>query len=351
MPTKIEWTDERWNPIIGCSKISPACDNCYAERMACRLATMPATAASYGQVVDLSTRAWNGTTALVESALATPLSWRKPRRVFVGSMTDLFHPTVPDEWLDCVFAVMAITPHITYQILTKRPERMREYLSEGTDPYITERWCNAAIEMKIDDMEDDWDKFPLPNIWLGVTAEDQPRAEERIPILINTPAAVRYVSYEPGLGAVDLDRLQEEGATYHALSGSVGVEGRGQAPYRKLDWVICGGESGPGARPMHPDWARRLRDQCQEAGVSIFFKQWGEWFVPEDGARACRVCGCTEHNACDERCWWVEEDLCSSCVGKPAPAGDRPVKFRRIGKKAAGRKLDGREWNEFPNNS
>lgn len=337
MPTKIEWTYHTWNPFVGCSKVSPACDHCYAERMACRLATMPATAASYGKVVDLGARAWNGRTALVESALSIPLRWRKPRRVFVGSMTDLFHPTVPDEWLDRVFAVMALTPHLTFQVLTKRPERMREYLghprklivADETDKLADDPWAHTKL------------RWPLPNIWLGVTAEDQPRAEERIPILIDTPAAVRYVSYEPGLGAVDLDRIQTEGATYHALSGSVGVEGRGQAVSPRLDWVICGGESGPGARPMHPDWARSLRDQCQETGVSFFFKQWGE-FCPFrrdltwHGSPAATKAGYAPTEV------FVPYSEYGKRVGKI---------MQRVGKKIAGRLLDGREWNEFPNNS
>ncbi|WP_285905498.1 phage Gp37/Gp68 family protein, partial [Pseudodesulfovibrio pelocollis] len=282
-------------------------------------------------------------TALVESVLATPLRWRKPCRVFVGSMTDLFHESVPDKWLDMLFARMAETTRITYQILTKRPQRMREYLdSIGRRASVMlarhEIYLPDYLKGTTTDVEDGT-PWPLPNVWLGVTVEDQLRADERIPLLLDTPAAVRYVSYEPGLGAVDLDRIQTEGGTYHALSGSVGVEGRGQAPYRKLDWVICGGESGPGARPMHPEWARGLRDQCQEAGVPFFFKQWGEW-----GDLPSRLMA--------EKCVAVTLDGqtyspdAAAFNGESLPYG---AAIRcRVGKKAAGRLLDGREWNEFP---
>ncbi len=296
--------------MVGCSKISPACDHCYAERMAFRLAHNPKAPIAYRVVTDAGT--WNGQTALVESVLATPLRWRKPCRVFVGSMTDLFHPTVPDEWLDRVFAVMALTPHITYQVLTKRPERMRRYM-EG---------CQRGAS-------DIGGEFPWPNLWLGVTAENQARAEERIPVLLDTPAAVRFVSVEPMLGAVDL-REYIKGERWFTSDSPM---------YRWLDWVICGGESGPGARPMHPEWARGLRDQCQEAGVPFFFKQWGEW-------------GGLPYRLMAEKCVAVTLDGqtyspdAAAFNGESLPDG--AVIRCRVGKKAAGRLLDGREWNEFP---
>jgi protein gp37 len=297
--SKIEWTDRTWNPIIGCSKISPACDHCYAEKMAARLATMPQTADNYGAVV--TNREWNGKTALIYSALQKPLHWRKPCRVFVGSMTDLFHPSTPTEWIDKVFAIMALTPHITYQVLTKRPERMREYCVNPQSRILDEMerisgeriWCGGF--------------WPLPNVWLGVTVENQEYADKRLPILLDTPAAVRFVSVEPMLGAVNLrpylemngficsecgyenlylnkseikTRIRKLGKPYGnevlPICPDCGADSEWQGWPDTLDWVICGGETGPGARPMHPKWARGLRDQCQAAEVPFFFKQWGK---------------------------------------------------------------------------
>ena len=263
MSTKIEWTDKTWNPIIGCSKVSPACDHCYAERMACRLATMGSRIdAPYFEVVDLVDNKWTGKTAFVESALGKPLHWRKPCRVFVGSMTDLFHEDTPDAWLGHVFTVMARTPHITYQILTKRPERMRDYMS------IVGVAENTGHSIKLK---------PWPNIWLGVTVENQEQADKRIPILLDTPAAVRFVSIEPMLGPIDLTCVKGRTVgTFDALADH--ADGDGPA----LDWVICGGETGPRARMLRPDWAVDLLMQCNAAGVPFFFKKWGSYKGPED---------------------------------------------------------------------
>lgn len=264
MSTKIEWTDKTWNPIIGCSKTSEACEHCYAERMAARLANNPAT--PWYKTVVTEDGKWNGTGALVSHLLDKPRSWRKPCRVFVGSMTDMFHESMPDEWLDKVFDVIADTPHITYQILTKRPERMKKYM-EG---------CERGAA-------DIGGVFPWPNVWLGVTVENQAQADSRIPVLLETPAAIRYVSVEPLLGPISLDYIEctpfldGEGADYytalrgysHWRGGDFGINGPA------LDWVICGGETGHGARQMHEDWACDLLMQCESAGVPFFFKKWG----------------------------------------------------------------------------
>jgi len=251
--SKIEWTDATWNPIVGCSKCSPGCDNCYAERMAKRLSKMPQTAGLYSAYV-IDDAGWTGRTAWAGYPTMTkPLHWRKARRVFVCSMGDLFHETVAFEMIDRGFAIMARCSQHTFQILTKRPERMLEYLSPNSPRYTARKIFDIVCRSDphspgVFDADAAW---PLPNVWVGVTAENQEAADERIPLLLQTPAAVRFVSIEPMLGEVDI--------SWH-LTGCI-------------DWVICGGESGPGARPMHPDWARSLRDQCRDAGVPFFFKQ------------------------------------------------------------------------------
>lgn len=317
--SKIEWTDTTWNPITGCTKISDGCKNCYAERMSKRLA------GRCGYPKDNPFQV-----TLHPDKLKDPLKWKKPRRVFVNSMSDLFHDDVPFEFIWAVWARMVTNRQHTYMILTKRPKRMKEFFN----------W-NASQEFKV---ETTWS-----NIWLGVSVENQATADERIPLLFQVPATVRFVSCEPLLGPVNLERIEPRGksAFIHSLSGTVSVPFMVLDNYPKLDWVIVGGESGPGARPMHPDWVRSLRDQCQAAGTKFFFKQFGEWIVPEDGAESCRVCGCTWNNACEGGCMWIEPGLCSNCVGKQVP-DYRAVKFQRVGKKIAGRLIDGRMWDELP---
>jgi len=279
MPTKIEWVKnqdgtkgETWNPVTGCTKVSPGCEYCYAERMAKRLA------GRCGYPADEPFRV-----TLHSERLEEPLRWRKPRVVFVCSMGDLFHQDVPFEFIDDVFETIANAPQHIFQILTKRSRRMMVYMLD----------MGARLRYRgvmVDDV--------LPNVWLGVSAENQQAADQRIPFLMSAPAAIRFVSAEPLLGEIDLSRGLERG----------------------LDWLIVGGESGPGARPMHPDWVRSIRDQCVNAGVPFFFKQWGEW--------------------------------------APAAHFDARGHYRyhlfeghvmaRAGKKATGRTLDGREWDEMP---
>lgn len=307
--TKIEWTDATWNIINGCSVVSPGCTNCYAMRLAgTRLRghhsrvglTKPSKA---GPV-------WTGETRFNHTVLLDPLKWTRPRRIFVCAHGDLFHESVPDIWIDNVFAVMALAPRHQFQVLTKRSGRMREYfrgMAWGGRVLQRMKSINpdhipgqgALLETK---------NGSLPNVWLGVSVEDQPRANERIPDLLSTPAAVRWISAEPLLGLVDLKRIstmrwrgaERLDATLGTLEGEFGDHCSTRLPV--IDWVVAGGESGPGARKMDPDWARRLRDDCEMSFVKFHFKQWGNF----------------------------------------NEAG------REVGKRAAGRRLDGQLHDEFP---
>lgn len=278
--TAIEWTDATWNPVTGCTKVSPGCDHCYAETFAERFRGTPGHHFERGFDVTLR-----------PERLDIPLRWRKPRRVFVNSMSDLFHADVPDDFIARVFAAMALAPRHTFQVLTKRHARMRSLLnSDDFVRAIGQAWLFHPNRVTYTD----YPGWPLPNVWLGVSVENQRWADIRIPALLDTPAAVRFLSCEPLLGPVTLDPWGGDGP-----------------PPAGLHWVICGGESGPGARPMHPDWARSLRDQCVAAGVPFLFKQWGAWLPCADPT--CE---------CDGSC--------------------------RVGKKRAGRELDGRTWDEYP---
>lgn len=271
--TGIEWTDATWNPVTGCSKVSQGCKNCYALRDWPRLAANPKLPAYHGRkFTDVRCH---------PERLDQPLRWRRPRRIFVNSMSDLFHEDVPFEFIDQVFAVIALSPRHTFQVLTKRPERMRGYLAErhlrGSDPCTHENreWFvnDAAIGLSGGNCGlFDW---PLPNAWLGVSVENQATADERIPILLDTPAAVRWVSAEPLLGPVSLRWMNAwpENAPATAMNPYNGGVTDYLDGLRRLDWIVAGGESGPKARPMHPDWVRDLRDQCAKAGVAFFMKQ------------------------------------------------------------------------------
>ncbi|KKL49659.1 hypothetical protein LCGC14_2313330, partial [marine sediment metagenome] len=272
MPTKIEWADESWNPVTGCTKVDEGCRNCYAERMSKRLA------GRYGYPADDPFRV-----TLHPERLDKPLHWKKPRRIFVNSMSDLFHPDVPDAFIDQVFAVMALASHHQFMILTKRPKNMMHYLEwEDYDPYETRV---DMVNCRTSDFAHTFDEYitpegwPLPNVWLGVSVHDQKSADERIPILLQTPAAKRFVSYEPALGAVDFTYLENGrscGLTgWYITPDKTGGGEPDQHQGEKLDLVIMGGESGHGARPTHPDWARTVRDDCAAAGVPFLFKQWG----------------------------------------------------------------------------
>jgi len=261
--TAIEWTEQTWNPIVGCTIATPGCTNCYAMKMANRLANNPATPHYAGTVKNVNGKTvWTGKMAMApERVLTAPLRRRKPTTYFVNSMGDLFHEDVPDEWIDRVFAVMALCPQHTFQCLTKRAKRMQAYMAADRRDQIN---AIGGLLVQWADMED-FVEWPLPNVWLGVSVEDQPRADERIPHLLATPAAVRFISAEPLLSAISF-RVPFSGAKVNALLGALPA-------VPPLSWVIAGGESGPDARPMHPDWARSLRDQCEAAVVPFFMKQ------------------------------------------------------------------------------
>lgn len=322
--TKIEWTEVTWNPIVGCSLASPGCTNCYAMRFAgTRLGHVPkydglTQPAKLGPV-------WTGKLAFDEKALLAPLGWKRPRMVFVNSMGDLFHDGCPDAWIDRVFAVMALCPQHTFQVLTKRSARMRNYCQSR---FETE-WGSEQLWEAIEDLSDRGGEHdaPLPNVWLGVSVEDQQRAHERLPDLDATPAAVRWISAEPLLGPVDL-----------MIPGVV-----------KPDWVVAGGESGPGARPMHPDWARSLRDQCAAADVPFFFKQWGQW-APLDAFGGVSDGPVMDRHG-NVRDWMNRYVVCADRADRlrghsfTQHATDLVYK---VGKRRAGRLLDGIEHNGMP---
>lgn len=325
--TSIEWTDASWNPIVGCTEISPGCANCYAARLAAtRLKETP----SYKGLAILKNHKpgcaggchsrWTGEVRFLHERLEEPLHWRKPRRIFVCDMGDLFHEAVHEDWIDHVLSVIQRCPQHTFQILTKRPDLMHDFLSN----YIYRP-----------------NETALPNVWLGVSVENQHFADERIPLLLDTPAAVRWISAEPLLGPVKMRVEWMNGLRFYKQNGhdATALDG----PH--LNWVVCGGESGTGARPMHPDWSRSLRDQCLAVrggvtdppgstnrgpgGPAFFFKQWGEW----------KTVSSTEDR--------IEADLhpCQTLLDD----GGSPWLMMKCGKKKAGRLLDGREWNEFPN--
>lgn len=308
--TGIEWTDATWNPTTGCTKVSQGCKHCYAEVMAKRLAGRA------GYPADEPFRL-----TLHPDRLTLPLRWKRPRRVFVNSMSDLFHKDVPNEFILRVFDVMHQCPRHTFQVLTKRPERMAEFL-------------NAMVD------DGGWGRLP-PHIWIGTSVENQEGADTRIPHLLCCPATVRFLSCEPLLGPVDIERYlwlsgpSTAGPWRDALGrlrgcGGVGGQTISRVRSGNIGWVIAGGESGPGARPMHPRWAQDLRDQCAEAAVPFFFKQWGNWLP-----------------ATQDPDFGTSPALVRSCLAGDGKSGDVGLWTAR-GKKGSGALLDGRLWREMP---
>jgi protein gp37 len=360
-PSNIEWTDATWNPIVGCSIVSPGCTNCYAMRMAARIIAMAGTR-NVGVHYDKTIKDVKGKpvwTGIVKQApdhiLSEPLHRRKPTTYFVNSMGDLFHEDCPDEWIDRVFAIMALCPQHTFQVLTKRAERMREYCSTLGRHHEVDR---ISLAMKRLHAESGYGAngamytlgnggWHFKNVWLGVSAERQQEADERIPHLLQTPAAVRFVSAEPLLGPIDLRQwLSDSEGCGNCGDGSF-YEGQRRCCDEPisvttpgLDWVIVGGESGPNARPMHPDWPRSIRDQCTAAGVAYFFKQWGEWKNGSNFHRDAKAV------LLDGRI--VEPTHEGMLAAQREASIWNPTLMRRVGKKAAGRLLDGREHSEFP---
>lgn len=271
--TKIEWTDATWNIITGCSVVSPGCTNCYAMRLAGgRLRNHPSRAGltEYSKVGPV----WNGQVRFNEQWLDQPLRWKRPRRIFVCAHGDLFHENVPDNWIDEVYSIMLSAKWHIFQVLTKRSERMCSYIES-----------RPAIKAA-----------GSGHIWLGTSVEDQARADERIPHLLATPAVVRWLSYEPALGPLKLRPLRMQDYKYgeDRPASLYALDGKYQLPdchfsehHPRVDWVVIGGESGPGARPFGISWARDIIAQCEGADVPVFVKQFGA--KPFYGSPSCPV--------------------------------------------------------------
>jgi protein gp37 len=312
--TGIDYLDATWNPIImRCDRVGTGCANCWHLPMAKRHAANPTRPESHRAAYS------GGPFVLSETALTLPMKWKKPRRIGVQFMGDLYHKDVPFEWIDRVKAVEALCPQHTFIELTKRPERMAEYLSDR------ESWVAQAVMARdyadgvdFDASDASLSAWPLPNVHLGTSIENQEAADERIPHLLKCPAAVRFLSVEPMLGPINLTPHMTEITRSTATEVDETI---------LIDWVIVGGESGPNARPMHTDWVRSIRDQCQAAGVAFFFKQWGEW-------RPLSTVGGRQELPFGEYI---------------LPTADHPgFGFAKVGKAKAGRLLDGREWNQLP---
>ena len=338
--TGINWTDATWNPVVGCTIVSDGCSYCYAMPQAARLEAM-----GVEKYAGLTRRTadgrpvWSGAVRLAEEALDQPLRWQRPRKIFVNSMSDLFHDGLADEQIDQVFAVMALARRHTFQVLTKRSERMRCYLSDPERVWkifqaVRKHIDNEFMEnSRLAEDELPW-PWPLPNVWVGVTVENQQAAELRVPDLLKTPAAVRWVSAEPLVGALNLRKWlgpQNEGQWLNV------VECGHSANRYGINWIVVGGESGREARAMHPEWARQIQQQCAASGVPFWFKQWGEYGNPgpatmlnvhEKGLVLCA----------DGSRW----------IGGTASAPRGSVAVRRLGAKAAGRLLDGVEYSQWP---
>jgi len=331
--TGIEWADATWNPVTGCSKVSAGCKHCYAERDWARLSAPRPTPNLYTgrEFTDVQCH---------PEKLDQPLRWTKPRRIFVNSMSDLFHPDVPSDFIQAVFSIMAKCPHHTFQVLTKRPDRMQALLTDWERRLTFPSNPRTAV---------------LPNVWLGVSIEDQDTADKRIPMLLGTPAAVRFLSVEPLLGPVDLTRICIEN---HATLGTFAnvllghqwdesaYDGGGQPlesdppNTARIDWVIVGGESGPKARPMHPDWVRSLRDQCEERGIPFLFKQWGEYLPGLDSSN--------EQIDAARTGVWVRQSGGFHDGNNADAFRDGDAHVLRVGKKSAGLLLDGVQHDGYP---
>jgi protein gp37 len=362
--SNIPWTDATWNPVVGCTHAgSPACDNCYARdghekrhKAYCegKLQNTPQYAQPFEKV------------QLIPERLSDPLRWRKSRRIFPCSVSDIFHEAVPDSFLDRIFGTIILTcEKHTYQILTKRIDRAERYLREAD----REKWVYESVELTRQNFNDPtWvkaqllkalDKNPMPYMWLGVTAENQEQFDKRVKILLQMNAAVRFVSAEPMLGRIDaaLGLCQEcpncgNRSWLDLPHGERVCDDCDETFLDTLDWIICGGESGPNARPMHPDWARSLRDQCQEAGTRFYFKQWGSWMPISQMADG--YCDTLYHPAPENdpeairRCK-VENGVMQIDGTFPEfrfPEG--AMMMYNIGAKKAGSLLDGKEWKQLP---
>jgi len=318
---KIQWLNlpgykgETWNPIIGCNKISDGCQNCYAEKMARRLSAIALSKPDENTGFDVSgignyaeiispTGKWNGTTRRVQNAINKPLHWKKPRVIFVCSMGDLFHESVPDKWIESVFHTMWAAKNHIFIVLTKRAQRMHEFLFNMHMRPTLNFWTH-----------------PLKNVWLGVTAENQLTFNKRISYLHAVPASVRFVSMEPLLGPI-------------SIYTHINIE-------NKPDWVITGGESGHNARPMHPDWVRDIGSQCKDTGVPFFFKQWGEYeYTHQSDLYQSQSDGVIWPSSKYYK--WQYKDENEACINGGG------LCFRKVGKHRSGGWLDGVKHEEYP---
>jgi protein gp37 len=298
--SKIEWTQKTWNPLVGCTKVSAGCKNCYAMRMAWRLVHNPVTKDKYAGTAEKTANGqinWTGKVNMLQDELMKPLQYKKPTMFFVNSMSDLFHESVPFEFINAVFSVMSDVNIHTYQVLTKRPARMLEF-----------------FEWKKQQFGIEWQ--PSNNVWIGVSVENQQAADERIPLLLKINNAIRFLSCEPLLGPISFKQWIKVETTEKATT-----------VFTPFHWVIVGGESGTGARPMHPDWVRQIRNEMNIAGVAFFFKQWGE-YLP-----VCKYDEIGDYTSRNTLLFKAEENW---------------YYFEKTGKKKAGRLLDGKLHDAMP---
>ncbi len=319
--SNIEWTEKVWNPTTGCNKVSRGCKFCYAEIM-------------HGRQLGMNPKKYfrpflDGAFPSPEYLL-TPLSWKKPSFIFVDSMSDLFHDNIPFEYIDKVFAVMALARQHTFQLLTKRTSRMAEYFSQGHEE-LFQRWKNCTYEMtgQLIAQSGEWE-FPLPNVWLGTSIEDQQSANERIPYLVEVPAVVRWLSAEPLVGSIDLFMATKN---VNDLNSENHLRG--------IHWLVAGGESGHGnVQPCHPDWLRSLQKQCMDAQVPFFFKQWGS-FIPTVDFAGTKIN--QQYIVGPRGSFGKWNEVGPNDIMNPSNA-----QMAKVGKNKSGRLLDGKEYNEYP---
>lgn len=334
--SKIEWTDKTLNPFVGCTKISPACDECYALKMAYRLKRMYKSNGNkslekYFYVVSDDKKWNNGVSWIDESVLDRKKLGKKGNKIFIGSMTDLFHPAVDEQWLDIIFQFVIDNPDHIFQILTKRPVRMKQYF----DAYYAMHTKFSA-------------KKPIPNLWVGVTVENQQYADDRIPLLLETPAAIRFISCEPLLGRIDFSSEFHSyltGFTTTMSGAGGGIPFETHISTNKLDWVIIGGETGHKARPMHPDWLIGMVYECIDSNVPVFFKSWGEWHNGSYFGRKYKQLYVLNNGlTCDPK-----DSICRDRMPTEEWNELRAHVMTKTGKKLSGNKIDKVEYLEFPN--
>lgn len=333
--TKIAWADATLNPAYGCSRVSPACEHCYAEAQAHRLGDLTAGTVKGGR--------WTGKVNLFPDRMRQAFAWRKPRRIFVGSMTDLFHENVPDAFLHKVFAYMALSTQHLFMVLTKRAERMMKYMTKAYMPgAVGDAIVRIGEEMGSPLYPPKGGlPWPLPNVGLGVTIEDQDAADKRTPLLVETPAAWRFVSIEPILGMIDLSPWLSppecSGVSHMGMDETISGD-------PLLDWVLSGAESGPNARPWSPAWARSLRDQCAYADVAFMWKQNGEWAPYDPNAGFIP----TKKNGYPWGTIGMDGTFTPQATAWNGDAGVSEFGMVRVGKHNSGHLLDGVEHMAVP---